>query len=88
MSLHKILTENGSEFKPVVVFEPLFQFHLGWPAMKTCPENRSSYPLTEKDEQSRIADLEGFLQRGNHKSAKGERAPLLYNKMVKEVARG
>jgi len=95
MSLHKILTENtfsalsyGSEFKPVAVLEPLFQFHPGWPVMNTCLENGSSYPVTEKDEQSRIADLEGFLQRGNHKLAKGARAPLLYNKMVKEVARG
>jgi len=42
MSLHKILTENAfsalsyrSEFKSVAVLEPLFQFHPGWPAMKT-----------------------------------------------------
>jgi len=52
MSLHKILTENtfsalsyGSEFKPVAVLEPLFQFHPGWHVMKMRLENGLSYPV-------------------------------------------
>ena len=90
MSLHKILIENNfsafsycSEFKPVSVLEPLFRFHSGWLAMKTRLENGSSYPVKEKDEQSIIADLDGFLQEGNHKAEKEDRAPLLCCKMDK-----
>ncbi len=78
----------GSEFKPTNVLEPLFEHHPRWERMKNILEVGSDYHATPLEEHVRLGDLKGRLAYGNHKSAQGERAAILAEKMEKEVIRG
>ena len=71
--------EYGSEFRTSSELEPLLMNHPLWPHMKSILHNGSVFPLTNLDEETRIADLEAALVRGNHKGAKDK--PVLLKKL-------
>eukprot|EP00979_Chaetoceros_neogracilis_P013087 scaffold3660_cov246-Chaetoceros_neogracile.AAC.3 len=95
MDLDKIIRADpssplfyGSEFKPVSILEPLFKHHPKWTEMKSRLLNGSEYKMEDLDEEERLGDLSAALIRGNHKSASGEKAIILAEKMEKEVNYG
>ena len=79
--------EYGSEFRTVPELEPLLMLHPLWPHMKSILHEGSLFPLAELDEDTRTADLEEALVRGNHKGAKDK--PVLLKKLFgKDVTHG
>lgn len=56
--------------------------------MKLILEQGSEYHDRKIEEHIRLGDLRGRLEYGNHKSAEGDRAEILAEKMEKEVVRG
>ena len=79
----------GSEFKDTSVLQNLFQFHPDWMKMKSILMNGTSYPLEPPlPKHIQLGDLQEMIAEGNHKSASGDRAKLLGDKMSKEVDRG
>ena len=81
-------TSFGSEFRDTATLAPLYGTHPGWPKLKSILENGSSFPMEEIDDETRLADLKIALERGNHKSAKGEKAKILVEKTTKEISMG
>eukprot|EP00956_Cyclotella_meneghiniana_P034348 scaffold103894_cov40-Cyclotella_meneghiniana.AAC.3 len=79
--------EYGSEFREPSVLEPLLSMHPLWPKMKAILQNGSLFPVTELDEETRLADLEAALARGNHKGA-SEKLDLLMKLVTKDVIHG
>lgn len=78
----------GSEFKEVSVLENIFKFHPDWTKMKTILMNGTSYPLKPPHPKHvQLGDLREMIAFGNHKSASGDRAELLSERMAKEVER-
>eukprot|EP00956_Cyclotella_meneghiniana_P025476 scaffold53298_cov92-Cyclotella_meneghiniana.AAC.1 len=55
--------------------------------MKSILQNGSLFPVTELDEETRLADLEAALARGNHKGA-SEKLDLLMKLVTKDVIHG
>jgi hypothetical protein len=81
-------TSFGSEFRDTVTLEPLYGCHPRWEKMKCILTNGTSFPMQEIDENIRQKDLQAALIRGNHSSAKGEKAQILVEKTVNEISNG
>ncbi len=78
----------GSEFKPVEILEPLFEFHERWPSMKNILRNGSQFIYKENlSPEVLLKDLKAQMERGNHKSAIREKK-VLGKAMKKEVRFG
>ena len=79
--------EYGSEFRTVSELEPIFKHHPLWIHMKENLTTGAIFPLAELDEETRLADLQAALNRGNHKGA--TKKPDLLSKLVeKDVIHG
>ena len=78
----------GSEFRDTAILEPLYGIHPDWPKMKSILDFGTSFPMEELSEPTRQQDLKAALIRGNHQSAKGEKANILVEKTVKEISNG
>jgi hypothetical protein len=63
------VTSYGSEFKSTNELESLFKFHPRWHSLKTILERGSAWKLSSLSNEEQIQDLDGSLERGNHKSA-------------------
>ncbi len=59
----------GSELRPIHQLDRLLGYHPNYPLFRENTINGISYPVNELDEETRIADLEFQLEKGNHKSA-------------------
>lgn len=78
----------GSEFKDTEVLEDLFQFHPGWTKLKSILSNGTEFPLIDIPDHKQLGNLRENTKYSNHKSASGERANLLSEKLKKEVVLG
>jgi hypothetical protein len=81
-------TSFGSEFRDTATLEPLYGSHPDWCKMKSILDNGTSFPMQEIDEEVRKQDLDAALLRGNHSSAKGEKAEILVAKTLSEISNG
>ena len=81
-------TSFGSEFRPTETLAPLYSCHPTWPKMRSILDFGTSFPMEEIDEETRQKDLSAALIRGNHSSAKGEKANILVEKTLKEISNG
>jgi hypothetical protein len=81
-------TSFGSEFRPTETLAPLYGCHPTWSKMKSILDSGTSFPMKELDEETRQKDLSAALIRGNHRSAKGEKADILVEKTLKEISNG
>ena len=77
----------GSEFKPTSAIQPILQYHPYKDAIINSINNGISYPLHPIDEQSRLADIDFMIERGNHKSAQSpENQQAIIKAFDKEVS--
>ena len=66
---HPSVTSYGSEFKPTSELQQLFQHHPRWHILRTILDKGSTWKLNDVGNETRLKDLEGSIERGNHKSA-------------------
>lgn len=88
---HKNTTlQPGSEFRPLDKLEKIWKHRTNWKFIEETLREGAVYPLKQpRDEETRIADLKGMIERGNHKSC--ERPDLnkaLKKNITKELKRG
>ena len=90
--LHKLLMDHplaptsiGSEFRPIDWLDKVLGNHPNWTLIQATIRNGTEYHTTPIEDKTRITDLRHRLLKGNHKSASGERAPILANKLAEEV---
>lgn len=81
--------EYGSEFKTVEELQPIFRNHPLWDGMK---KNLTTgaiaiFPLQALPEETRLADFQAALKRGNHKGAQ-KKPDLLLELVGKDVIHG
>jgi hypothetical protein len=74
---NKLPLSYGSEFKPVLILEPIFLHHPSWPRMKSILLEGSTWPLSSLDESDWLLDINNALNFGNHKGAEGQQELLL-----------
>jgi len=59
----------GSEFRDLILLDPLVNSHKYWKLFVDISKNGISIPFKPITEEQRLEDLEASLLRGNHKSA-------------------
>jgi hypothetical protein len=77
----------GSEFRPVTLLQPLFEFHPNWTRFRHLLLNGSQWPLLPITEDSRQQDLSEAIEFGNHKGASNN-TPLLIDLIKEDVTQG
>ena len=83
----KNVLSYGSEFKEVSSLEKLLHLHPRWLALQHRLLHGASFPITTLSDEERRNDLEGRMERGNHKSA-AKHPEFLSNALKKEVEKG
>ena len=79
--------EYGSEFRTIEELYPIFGDHPLWNDMRENLATGAIFPLKELDEETRSADFQAALERGNHKGAQ-KKLDLLFELMTKDVIHG
>ena len=75
----------GSEFRPVSIFQSIFQKIPFWKEVQLTLSRVAKYPLERISNQCRLIKLEESICRGNHQSA--VKNPVVLNKLIDKEAK-